>query len=300
MDFLTGVHTIISNMEGLPDDVWKKDFTMDRVSTMFDPCTDCMNTDLTEPECRRCHHKPNCKSHDEDDTCGCKVYTRPSLTRSKIGAVLHLQWTEPDGTIFIMDCDVNCPNLLSTTPYDGSTVCARNCLTEVQPIGWLDEIQKLEDMSSVAGDFHLKRTLRFKQINRKTVIAQQALLFLDKGTLQDSKLELYVLLKILKSCTDGKVTSFKCKYAVHMLMAEDPKRVGLGKCLKRIINYHTIKGKFDSVNCYLKAKKNITKIEVTDDGLLFLRNLAEPNVEQCQDEDEEEMLQKAIALSLEA
>ena len=34
--------------------------------------------------------------------CGCREYTSPSLTWSKVGVVLHLQWREEDGTLFTM------------------------------------------------------------------------------------------------------------------------------------------------------------------------------------------------------
>lgn len=105
IEFLTGVHAIVSQIE--KDEEWNnKGYTMDRPTTSYDPCTRCMSGELTRPECRRCCHEQNCKSHDTAYTCGCRVFTRPSLTRSKIGAVLHLQWTEADGTKYNLDCDV--------------------------------------------------------------------------------------------------------------------------------------------------------------------------------------------------
>ena len=175
-DFLTGVHSIISQIE--VDEEWKdKGYTMDRPTTVFDPCTQCMSRELTTPECRRCCHEQNCKSHDDTYDCKCTVFTRPSLTRSKIGAVLHLQWTESDGTKFNIDCDVCCPTLLSTTPYDGSTIPAFNFLSVNKPVRWLEEIRKMEDMTAAAGMLDVKRSIRFKQINRETVMAQQVSAF---------------------------------------------------------------------------------------------------------------------------
>merc|ERR1719350_2533624 len=70
----------------------------------------------------------------------------------------------------------------------------------------------------------------------------------------------------------------------------------LGGAIKEIIQYMTIRGKFSSVHPDLAAE-GITRVEVGEEGLHFIRN--NDPAEDLEDLDEEEMLMRAIALSLE-
>ena len=91
--FIASVHNIISNLT-LP-----AGFTMSKLTTQFSPCIKCMRMVQGKAQAYRCKHNPDCSVHrqcrcqDEEDCsclCACKQFTSPSLTRSKVGAVLHL------------------------------------------------------------------------------------------------------------------------------------------------------------------------------------------------------------------
>ena len=164
-DFVSGVHEAIQKIE-LPAHL-----SMDPLTTSYTPCLSCMKTDMVDPECKRCHHEPTCQAHDE--SCGCAVYTSPNLTHSKIGIVLHLQWTMADGSKTNLDCDVNCPNLPIDTPYDGGIQKIQEFLRTEKPVAWLEEYRKLENMQSVRNLPHVTRSVRLRLINRHTVMARQ-------------------------------------------------------------------------------------------------------------------------------
>ena len=60
---------------------------------------------------------------------------------------------------------------------------------------------------------------------------------------------MYILLKILKTCTDSKATSYKVKFAVdRMLGSVDPDQTGMGQAVRRVMEYRTIKNKFASIH----------------------------------------------------
>ena len=52
-----------------------------------------------------------------------------------------------------------------------------------RPVGWLEELSKLEMMTSASGSPHLKTSknwpVKFRLINRDTVLPGQTLLFMD-------------------------------------------------------------------------------------------------------------------------
>merc|ERR1719234_983823 len=154
LDFVASVHSIISNLV-LP----LSEFSMCHLSTSFQPCTKCMTTGLRGLQVMRCQHKSNCEQHKRCmceepskckcmDECGCREYASPSLTWSKVGVVLHLQWREEDGTLFTIDCDLNCPTWPTHTRFYGSPNSAERYLMRERPVGWLEELSKLESMSA--------------------------------------------------------------------------------------------------------------------------------------------------------
>ena len=164
MDFVNGFHQIINKLD-LPGQ------TMDPLTTTYNPCLSCMKTDMVDPECKRCHHEPTCQAHDEK--CECKVFTKPAITHSKIGIVLHLQWTMADGSQANVDCDVNCPNFPILTPYDGGVWEVQEYLLANKPVGWLEEYRKLDNMYDVRSHPHVTRSVRLRLVNRHTVLARQ-------------------------------------------------------------------------------------------------------------------------------
>ena len=92
-------------------------------------------------------------------------------------------------------------------------------------------------------------------------------------TLKKRKLETYLLLKILKYCTGSSARSYQCKFAINSVFTnkgiEGMEEVG--PALKKIIHYKTLRGKFSSVHPDLAAE-GITKIEVGEEGLFFIKD----------------------------
>ena len=96
---------------------------------------------------------------------------------------------------------------------------------------------------------------------------------MDEDVLKGKKLDVYVLLKILKYCTGSSARSYQCKYAVRAVFTnKSVERVEeLGAAIKEIIQYKTIRGKFSSVHPDLAAE-GITRVEVGEEGLHFIRD----------------------------
>ena len=94
---------------------------------------------------------------------------------------------------------------------------------------------------------------------------------MDDITLGGKKLEVYVLLKIMKYCTGSSARSYQCKYAVNdAFHNKDIKSLEeVGAAIKEVIQYNTLRGKFSSIHPVLAAE-GITRVEVGEEGLLFI------------------------------
>ena len=91
---------------------------------------------------------------------------------------------------------------------------------------------------------------------------------MDKQTLSSDKLTVYVLLKILKYCTNSSVRSYQCKFAIDRVFRnKDPG--GYIVSINELIQFYTIRGKFSSIHPDLAAE-GITKLEVCDTGFHFI------------------------------
>ena len=94
---------------------------------------------------------------------------------------------------------------------------------------------------------------------------------MNDSVLSGKKLEAYVMLKILKYCTDSSARSYQCKFAVDQVFRN--KKIEsmeeLGAAIKEIIQYYTIRGKFSSVHPDLAAE-GIARVEVGEEGLFFI------------------------------
>ena len=90
-------------------------------------------------------------------------------------------------------------------------------------------------------------------------------------TLGGKKLDVYVLLKILKYCTDSSARSYQLKFAVDRAFANKSieSMEEMGTAIKEVIQYRTIRGKFSSVHPDLAAE-GITRVEVGEEGLHFI------------------------------
>ena len=84
-------------------------------------------------------------------------------------------------------------------------------------------------------------------------------------------MDAYVLLKILKYCTDSPARSYQLKFAIEgALRNKSLKSIKfIGDAMKEIIHYKTIRGKFSSVHPDIAAE-GITKVEVGEEGLHFI------------------------------
>ena len=82
---------------------------------------------------------------------------------------------------------------------------------------------------------------------------------------------MYVLIKILKFCTDSPVKSYQCKYGISQVLTDSELGTEkLGRAIQEVIHYHTLRGKFSSVHPELRGE-GIKKIEVGEEGLHFIR-----------------------------
>ena len=91
-----------------------------------------------------------------------------------------------------------------------------------------------------------------------------------KETLSGSKLEVYVLLKLLKTLTKAPVTSYKIKWAVNeMLKNTDLDESRIGWAIRQTMKNNSIRGKFGGIHPKL-GELGYTGIEVTDTGLRFI------------------------------
>merc|ERR1712107_767525 len=90
-------------------------------------------------------------------------------------------------------------------------------------------------------------------------------------TLRERKMDVYVLLKILKYCTDSSARSYQMKYAVDQAFGNKSidSTEDIGTAIKEIIHYKTIRGKFSSVHPDLEAE-GITRVEGARRGSISL------------------------------
>ena len=99
------------------------------------------------------------------------------------------------------------------------------------------------------------------------------MLFYTEKTLAGLKLQVYVILKILKLLVRPmrKVTSYEIKFAVNMALVNmNPKEEDIGKCVRKVLDYVTMKNRLEgSVHPGLAAI-GLERIEVEDDGLVFI------------------------------
>jgi hypothetical protein len=166
-DFLAAVHAILPSLELPPG--------MTALTNEYNPCLICMKqgSEWKEPQALRCRH--GCEDHDDADDCA--DYTRPSLTHSKIGAVLVVCWQMEDGSSWYLDIDINCPGIPTTTEYDGSIDDARQFLQRTKPRGWLEEFRKMEQVQTAGGNIQNigaeSWSVVCRLISRETVVTRQ-------------------------------------------------------------------------------------------------------------------------------
>ena len=87
---------------------------------------------------------------------------------------------------------------------------------------------------------------------------------------------MYVLIKILKFCTGSSAKSYQIKFAIGSLLQHNNyvTAAELGSLIRKVIHYHTLRGKFSSVHPELKDE-GIVRVEVGEEGLRFVRGPGE-------------------------
>ena len=207
--------------------------------------------------------------------------------------MLHLKWREKDGSFFHLDCDLTIPTFPTQDRYDGGTNDVVQYLVREKPVGWREECGKLLNLQPMAGSPHLidpsSWQIKMRLINRSTVLPSQvgtssdlssslpqSLLFLRDGTLSGRKREVYVLAKMVKTFTASSAKSIQLKMAVEIVLAsiKDISSADLGASLRSVLQHPEIRGQFSSIHPDLRAE-GVTRVEVTDQGLCFLRDTAQ-------------------------
>ena len=87
------------------------------------------------------------------------------------------------------------------------------------------------------------------------------------------KLQVYVILKILKLLVQPlrKVTSYEIKFGVNQaLMNMNPKKEEIWKCVKKVLDYVTMRNRLEGNVHPGLAAIGLERIEVGDDGLVFI------------------------------
>ena len=120
-----------------------------------------------------------CESFSHERSCNCQEYTSPSLTITKIGVALHVKFLNRDGSSTFIDCDINIPTIPTCTKYNGKVFAVQNYLARVRPVGWLEEMSKLDDMASAQNSPYLigedSWQVKMRMINRDLVLPRQVI-----------------------------------------------------------------------------------------------------------------------------
>ena len=85
-----------------------------------------------------------------------------------------------------------------------------------------------------------------------------------------------MLIKILKFCTGSSAKSYQCKFGLDNVLGNRVVTVDeLGKAIKDVIHYRTLRGKFSSVHPELR-REGIVRVDVGEKGLHFVRKVKRP------------------------
>ena len=77
------------------------------------------------------------------------------------------------------------------------------------------------------------------------MIPRQTLNFMSDTTLRGPKLDVYILLKILKIITDSAAKSYEVKYSLNLVYINSlPDEEKLGEAALTVMDYKMIKGKY--------------------------------------------------------
>ena len=90
---------------------------------------------------------------------------------------LCAEFVNADGTITYLDCDLNVPTMPCPTRYDGTINDIRRYLITTRPVGWYDELSKLQPMETAAGKASQEKKedwpVKFRHISPGVVLPRQ-------------------------------------------------------------------------------------------------------------------------------
>ena len=272
----------------------------------------------------RCQHKPGCEQHQSCNCkepsrclclniCGCREYANPSLTWSKEGLVLHLQWREADGTLSTIDLNFNCPSWPTPLGVEykvcnscnlciscNSCISCKECgplayLERKMPVGWIEECSLMEGKNLAAqfpgGPFPglwvtnkttmdwktMKDTInwqvKFRLINKETALSRQIVDEVNNEIMWRENLEALALLNVLKYCTDSSASDEECKSAIHRTISKNP------ICIEDMGDTLKLIIRCETIRGKFSsvhpdlAKLGITRVEVGKEGLHFVRGV---------------------------
>ena len=89
------------------------------------------------------------------------------------GVVLHMAFSLCDGTVHMVDMDLNVPSMKTSNgqEYSGGISDYEHFLWRTRPVLWREEMSKLESMESSAGNAEC--SLRIRSINPDTVTTSE-------------------------------------------------------------------------------------------------------------------------------
>ena len=177
------------------------------------------------------------------------------------------------------------------TPYGGGIGDIADHLSAARPVGWTDELSKLQDMGAAVYKVSMvgqdSWPVKFRNISPGVVLPRQvrtyaghgrqlglcfifqSLLFMDQDTLSGARKDVYVLAKIIKYATGSKAKSYQLKWAVDdIFLNKEPSEDNLGGALREVMEHPVVRGTFGGVHDDLK-KLGVTKVVVRDNEIDF-------------------------------
>ena len=85
---------------------------------------------------------------------------------------LPTEFVGTEGTVNI-DCDLNVPTLPCKTKYDGGITAIVKYLETERPVGWVEELSKLQDMTGSFVKPKKSWPVKFRRISPNVVLPRQ-------------------------------------------------------------------------------------------------------------------------------
>ena len=135
------------------------------------PCTSCADVTRIVPAC------VSARSTLLLPSPGARLEQRSTSVSSalpveNISNYLSTEFVDTEGTVNI-DCDLNVPTLPCKTKYDGGIEDIVKYLEQARPVGWVEELSKLQDMSASFAKPKKSWSVKFRRISPNVVLPRQ-------------------------------------------------------------------------------------------------------------------------------